>query len=278
MDIYKSVIAFAKTHYENFPVVSFFIPKKLQKHVAVIYWFARTADDYADEGELSSEERLKKLNDLEEELKSALNGNPNNEFIAALTKTIKDKNLTPQLFYDLLKAFKQDVVKKRYKDFNEVLEYCKNSANPVGRLILELFDIRNKEASLYSDKICTALQLTNFYQDTIIDYKKGRIYFPEEEMQKFSVSQKSFELKENNSNLKSLVKFNVERTRVLFEEGKNLLNYLQGRLKFEIKWTILGGEAILERIRSQDYNILNSRPKLSKADFIWLFFKAIFSK
>jgi squalene synthase HpnC len=273
-----TAIAFAKNHYENFPVVSFLIPKKLQKHVAIIYWFARTADDFADEGELNSEERLKKINDFEEELNSTLEGNPKNEFQSALAKTIKDKNLTPQLFYDLLKAFKQDVIKKRYRDFNEVLEYCKNSANPVGRLILELFDIRNEKAFQYSDKICTALQLTNFYQDTIIDYKKGRIYFPEEEMQKFSVSPKSFELRENNINLKQLVKFNVERTVALFDEGKNLLDHLQGRLKFEIKWTILGGKAILDKIKKQDYNVLHYSPELSKTDFIRLFFRAVFSK
>ena len=275
---YKSAIAFAKAHYENFPVISFLIPKKLQKHIAVIYWFARTADDFADEGELNPEERLKRLNDFEEKLTSTLNGNPKNEFIAGLVNTIKDKNLTPHLFYDLLKAFKQDVLKKRYKDFNEVLEYCRHSANPIGRLILELFNIRNEEVFQYSDKICTALQLTNFYQDTIIDYKKGRIYLPEEEMQKFGVSKKSFELKENNLNLKSLIKFNVERTQVLFEEGKSLLGHLNGRFKYEIKWTISGGEAILEKIKKNDYDVLNIRPELSKKDFIRLFLKSIFSR
>jgi len=275
---YISALSFAKAHYENFPVISFLIPKKLQKHIAVIYWFARTADDFADEGELNPEERLKRLNDFEEKLTSTLNGNPKNEFIAGLVNTIKDKNLTPHLFYDLLKAFKQDVLKKRYKDFNEVLEYCRHSANPIGRLILELFNIRNEEVFQYSDKICTALQLTNFYQDTIIDYKKGRIYLPEEEMQKFGVSKKSFELKENNLNLKSLIKFNVERTQVLFEEGKSLLGHLNGRFKYEIKWTISSGETILKKIKENDYDVLNIRPELSKKDFIRLFLKSIFSR
>ena len=144
-DFYKQVISFAKNHYENFPVISFLIPKELQKHVAVIYWFARTADDFADEGNLTEEERLKQLEEFENNFTFALNGNPKNDFESALVNTIKGKRLTTSLFYDLLKAFKQDVTKKRYKDFSDVLDYCKHSANPVGRLILELFNIRNDE-------------------------------------------------------------------------------------------------------------------------------------
>ena len=161
-----------------FPVVSILVPKNLRKHVAIIYWFARTADDFADEGNMSEDERIEKLNDFENSLNDLLNGKFKSPFEQALHQTIKQKNLTPQLFFDLLKAFKQDVVKKRYNDFDEVLDYCNCSANPIGRLILELFDIRNEEAFNYSDKICTALQLTNFYQDIEIDYEKGRIYFP----------------------------------------------------------------------------------------------------
>ena len=148
-----------------------------------------------------------------------MSGKEANDFFSALIHTIKTKNLTPQYFYSLLSAFKQDVIKTRYKNFNELQDYCKNSANPVGRLILELFDIRNEEANRYSDNICTALQLTNFLQDTSIDYKKGRIYYPLDEMRKFSVTEKSFEL-ENNLKLKRLVEFNVERIQKLFDEGK----------------------------------------------------------
>ncbi len=272
---YNQVISFAKTHYENFPVISFLIAKELQKHIAVIYWFARTADDFADEGNLSNEKRLKLLDEFENNFTNALNGNPKSDFESALVNTVREKNLTPSLFYDLLKAFKQDVVKKRYENFDEVLDYCKHSANPVGRLILELFSNRNEECFLLSDKICTALQLTNFYQDLQFDFQKGRIYLPEDEMQKFSVREKSFELKENSLNLQNLLSNHVRRTEDMFREGRGLLKHLNGSLKFEITWTILGGEAILKKIKEINYNTINIRPKLNKAEYITLAIKAL---
>ena len=275
-DFYKQAITFAKTHYENFPVVSFIIPKELQKHIAVIYWFARTADDIADEGNLTEEERIKQLDELEKNFTSALNGNPQNDFETALVNTINEKKLTPSLFYDLLKAFKQDVTKKRYKDFDEVLNYCKHSANPVGRLILELFDIRNDESFSLSDKICTALQLTNFWQDLALDFEKGRIYLPQDEMQKLGVDEKLFELKENSLNLQQLLRHNISRTEEMFEDGKGLLKHLHGKLKFEIAWTILGGELIVRKIKKINYNTVNIRPKLGKAEYLTLALKAMF--
>jgi len=271
---YKSALDFAKMHYENFPVVSVLIPKKLRKHVAIIYWFARTADDFADEGNMSEDERIEKLNDFENSLNDLLNGKFKSSFEQALHQTIKQKNLTPQLFFDLLKAFKQDVVKKRYNDFAELLFYCKHSANPIGKLILELFNIRSKEAFDCSDKVCTALQLTNFYQDIEIDYEKGRIYFAQDEMKQFEVTENIFAIKENNVNLKMLLRHNIDRTQKMFDDGKNLLKILSGRLKFEIKWTILGGETVLNKIRKNDYEIFNARPKLTKSDFGALFIKS----
>lgn len=274
-EFYKQVISFAKTHYENFPVISFLIPKELRKHIAVIYWFARTADDFADEGNFSGEERLKQLDEFENNFTGALNENPKNDFESALVNTIKEKNLSSYLFYDLLKAFKQDAIKKRYENFNDVLDYCKNSADPVGRLILELFNIRKEECFLLSDKICTALQLTNFYQDLQVDFQKGRIYLPKDEMQKFGVREKSFELKENSLNLQNLLRHSIRRTEEMFKEGRGLLKCLNGRLKFEITWTILGGEAILKKIKKINYNTINIRPKLSKAEYITLAIKAL---
>jgi squalene synthase HpnC len=275
-DFYKQVISFAKTHYENFPVVSFLIPKALQKHVAVIYWFARTADDIADEGNLTEEERLKRLHEFENNFTLALNGNPQNDFEFAVENTIKEKKLTPDFFYDLLEAFKQDVVKKRYENFDEILNYCKHSANPVGRLILELFNIRREEYFILSDKICTALQLTNFYQDLLVDYQKGRIYLPRDEMQKYGVDEKTFELRENSLNLKQLMRYNISRAEEMFKEGKKLVKYLRGRLKFEIAWAIVGGEKILKKIRDIDYNTINMRPKLNKLEYFTLALKSMF--
>jgi squalene synthase HpnC len=271
---YKSAIDFAKEHYENFPVVSLLVPRELRKHVAIIYCFARTADDFADEGNMSEDTRIQELNDFENSLNALLNGEFKSPFEEALYQTIKQKNFTPQLFFDLLKAFKQDVVKKRYNNFDEVLDYCNRSANPVGRLILELYNVRNEEAFNYSDKICTALQLTNFYQDIEIDYEKGRIYFPQNEMKQFEVTENIFAMRENNVNLKKLLSHSIDRTQKMFDEGKNLLKFLNGRLKFEIKWTILGGEAILNKIKKNNYNIFNSRPKLTKTDFGTLFIKS----
>ncbi len=271
---YKEALDYAKNHYENFPVVSVLVPKHLRKHVAIIYWFARTADDIADEGSLSSDERIKMLDKFENRLLELLKGNFTSSFELALYTTIKVKNLSSDHFYSLLKAFKQDVVKKRYENFYALLGYCQNSANPVGRLILELNEIRKSEAFEFSDKICTALQLTNFWQDSAIDFAKGRIYYPEDEMQNFGVIEKMFELKENNLNLKALVKHNVERTEKLFNEGNKLLEYLNGRLKYEIKWTILGGRSILKQIEKNNYNVLQQRPALTKKDFFILLLKS----
>ncbi len=274
-DINQKALKLASNHYENFPVASFLLPKEIRKHVAIIYWFARTADDLADEGNFDDEVRLKNLNEFENEFTSALNGKSSDEYFNLLAKTITGKKLTPKHFYDLLSAFKQDVIKKRYKDFSEVLDYCNRSANPVGRIILELNNIYDEQAVIYSDKICTALQLTNFYQDTKIDYEKGRIYYALDEMKKFSVTEKMFELNKNNQHISSLVKHNIERTQKLFDEGKPLLGFLSGKLRIEIKWTILGGEAIIKKIKKNNFEVLANRPKLSKFNYLLLFFMAL---
>lgn len=274
-DINHKALKLASNHYENFPVASFLLPKEIRKHVAIIYWFARTADDLADEGNFDDEVRLKNLNEFENEFTSALNGKSSDEYFNLLVKTVSEKELNPKHFYDLLSAFKQDVIKKRYKDFSEVLDYCTRSANPVGRIILELNNIYDKQAVLYSDKICTALQLTNFYQDTKIDYEKGRIYYALDEMERFSVTENMFELNKNNQHISSLVKHNIERTQKLFDEGKPLLNFLSGKLRIEIKWTILGGETILKKIRENNFEVLANRPKLSKFNYLLLFFIAL---
>jgi len=272
---YFKSLKFAKSHYENFPVVSFLIPKNLRKHVAIIYWFARTADDYADEGNFSEGERLDKLNNFEFRMKQLLIGKAESDYEIALANTIYEKNLSADNFYNLLKAFKQDVIKYKYDNFDEIIDYCKHSANPVGSLILELFDIQKEEAIKYSNNICTALQLTNFLQDVSIDYKKGRIYLPQDEMDMLQITEKLFEDKENNHKLKQLVKHYIDRIQYLFDEGKKLYPFLSGRLKVEIKWTVAGGEEILNRIRKNDYNVLNNRPELSKTRMASLFLKSI---
>ena len=271
---YNEARQLAKSHYENFPVVSLLVPEKFRNDIAVIYWFARTADDYADEGNFVSSIRLEKLQTFEDRFKSLLKESPATELEAALRNTIITRKLNPEYFFNLLNAFKQDVTKTRYADFTEVLDYCFNSANPVGRILLELFDVRNERAFYFSDKICTALQLTNFIQDTSIDFSKGRIYYPLNEMEKFGVNEKMFELKEISLNLKKLIEFSVNRTQHLFDEGKGLLKFLSGRFKYEIAWTIRGGEEILNKIRGADFDIFTRRPVLTKTDYLKLFIKS----
>jgi squalene synthase HpnC len=271
---YNDSINFARSHYENFPVISFLLPKHLRKHIAVIYKFARLADDIADEGNLTQTKRIEQLDEYEDEFLNSLNGNYSSLFWTALVNTINEFNLPIEYFQNLLKAFRQDVIKKRYKDFHEVVDYCIWSANTVGRLILELFNIRNDKIYKYSDSVCTALQLTNFYQDLSLDFQKGRIYIPEDEMKSYGVLEKDFELKQNNSSFESLIQYQVERTAKMYLEGRNLIPFLPKRLKFEIGWTILGGEKILEKIKEIDYNVWYNRPTLSRIDYMRLLIKS----
>lgn len=271
---YSKARELASTHYENFPVVSFFIPKHLRNDVAIIYWFARTADNIADEGVMGDAERSQLLEEFEKSFDESISGKIDCEFAHALSVTIKNRNLTIQLFKDLISAFRQDISKKRYYDFDEVADYCRRSANPVGRLVLELFNIRDEKAFNYSDKVCTALQLTNFYQDTYRDYKKGRIYYPLTELKTYEISQNQFEKRKINDNFRALVKHNVERAASLFDEGKGLYRFLNGRLKYEIKWTVAGGEEILNKIRRNNYNVFYYRPTLSKKDFFRIMIKS----
>jgi squalene synthase HpnC len=272
---YREALHLAQKHYENFPVVSWLIPSELKNDVAIIYWFARTADDLSDEGNLSSSERLEKLEEFGKRLEKLLTNEPANNLEAALKNTISTKNLNPEHFHNLINAFKQDVIKNRYRNFDEVLNYCSNSANPVGRILLELFRIRDDKANFYSDKICTALQITNFIQDTKVDFEKGRIYYPLEDMEHFSVDEKVFEMRRNNLNFKKLIEFSVNRVQQYFDEGKPILKFLSGKFKYEIVWTIKGGEEILNKIRGADFDVLSDRPKLTKVDFFKIFIKSL---
>jgi squalene synthase HpnC len=272
---YNQAIQFTKSHYENFPVISLFIKKKIRKHVAIIYQFARLADDIADEGIMSQDERINKLNKYETELRKSFSNNFSDGFWRALKLTTDQYNLDKNNFISLIKAFRQDVWRKRYNDFDEVLQYCKNSADPVGRLILGLHSVKNLEAINYSDKICTALQLTNFYQDVIIDILKNRIYIPEDELTSFNVGVSQIEQKRFSEEFKKLLKFQIDRTKRMFKEGRKLLPYLPTRLRFQILITVKGGETILKKIENQNYNVLENRPTLSKIDFIRLFLSAL---
>lgn len=183
--------------------------------------------------------------------------------------------LTPKYFYDLISAFKQDFQKTRYQTFDELINYCERSANPIGRIVLEFFSIRDADSLRFSDAVCTALQLTNFYQDVSVDIKKDRIYIPLEELQKFGVTENQFEFRKNNTNFEQLVRYQVERTKLLFIEGRNLVSRLPKELRSQIYMTILGGEKILSKIEKMNYNVLSVRPKLSKLDYLTILLRTL---
>ncbi|WKZ70678.1 MAG: squalene synthase HpnC [Melioribacteraceae bacterium] len=273
--VYNISQRLSSEHYENFPVASFLFPKDLRKAVSLIYTFARTADDIADEGDYASEERLISLNKYREAFLDAHKGNYQNTFWKLLHKTIISRNLNPIHFTKLLDAFEQDLFKKEYNSFDEVLAYCENSANPVGRIILELYEIRDEHVNILSDKICTALQLTNFWQDVKIDLKKNRVYIPLEDFEKFNIDKSLLFSEQSTKELRQIVKFEADRTIKLFVEGSEILRYLPFRLKFQIKWTINGGMKILHKIKKNNYDVLNFRPTLKKIDYIIALFQPV---
>lgn len=265
----------ARKHYENFPVGSVLIPRHVQPFVFAIYAFARTADDFADEPGYSDAERILYLNEWEELFLRSLERQTRHPIMWAVAETIRAKDLPVQLFIDLLSAFRQDVTVKRYKTFTDVMDYCRRSANPIGRLLLLIFGYRDPKLHKYSDAICTALQLANFWQDVSVDIKKNRIYFPEEDMLSYGVGETDLYGKTTPQTLKDLVRFEVERTDALFKMGEPLIKHLRGRFRYEIKCVLIGGHAILRKIEKIDYDVLRKRPKLSKWDAPWFLYEYV---
>jgi len=273
----------AKGHYENFPVASLLLPKEKRKYVYAIYAFARAADDFADEEgiEGGTPKRLALLDEWNEKLRDCYSGKAYDPIFIALGKTVEDCKIPIKPLEDLLSAFRQDVVKSRYSKFDELFDYCTRSANPVGRLVLMIFGCHDEEFFKYSDKICTALQLTNFWQDVAVDLRKNRVYLPEEDIKEFGYSYRELDLKQDNENFRELMKYEVERTQAIFNDGKQLLeltanNAETKRLSKELKLTWLGGTTILEKIKEMNYNVLNQRPKISGFDKIKIFLSSRF--
>ncbi|MBE2228206.1 MAG: squalene synthase HpnC [Ignavibacteria bacterium] len=273
----------AKGHYENFPVASLLLPKDKRKYVYAIYAFARAADDFADEEgiEGGAPKRLALLDEWNQKLKDCYNGKAYDPIFIALGKTVQDCRIPIKPLEDLLSAFKQDVVKSRYNTFDEVLDYCTRSANPVGRLVLMIFGCHDDEFFKYSDKICTALQLTNFWQDVEVDLRKDRIYLPEEDIKQFGYSYRQLEMQQDNENFRELMKYEAERTQAIFDEGKKLIELTAGnadtkKLSKELKLTWLGGTTILAKIKEIDYNVLNQRPTISGFDKLRIFLASRF--
>jgi phytoene synthase len=257
-------------HYENFPVASVLLPAHLRRPVAVIYRFARTADDFADEGDDPPAARLAKLDDYRRQLES-----PASPLFAEIDSLVRAQGLDRQLLRDLLDAFSQDVTKARYADYAEVLEYCRRSANPVGRLLLQLFKRTSETQLRASDAICTALQLANFWQDVAVDYAKGRIYLPQDEMARHGVAERHLAEGICDAAWRRLMAFQVQRTRALMLSGAPLGRSLPGRLGLEIRATVQGGLRILEKLDRVDYDVFRRRPVLRWHDWPILLAKAV---
>jgi squalene synthase HpnC len=262
-------------HYENFPVASFLMPGRLRKPVAAIYHFARAADDIADEGDLSDAERLQQLNDFRDELNHiAVGETPLLPLFKHLAEEIRAHSLPLQPFHDLLDAFSQDVLKKRYTDYEELLDYCRRSANPVGNLLLHLYEEATPVNLAYSDAICTALQLINFWQDVAKDYAIGRIYLPQDDMTRFGISEDQIGKGNTDEAWRSLMKFEIDRARDLILQGAPLGSILRGRIGLEMRMIIAGGLRILDKLKSVDYNIFDRRPVLRPFDWVIMFSKS----
>jgi len=267
----------AVNHYENFPVASVLLPAHLRRPVALIYAFARQADDFADEGDWPASVRLASLAGWVQQLDLIESGvTPSAPLFVDLAAIIQEFDLPIDLFRDLLSAFSQDVVKTRYADFGEVMDYCRRSANPVGRLMLHLFRATEPRSLVWSDNICSSLQLINFWQDVEIDYAKdNRVYLPLDEMARFGVSEAHLREKRADDAWRRLLGFQVERARALMLSGKPLGRALPGRVGLEIRTTVQGGLRILEKIESAGYDVFRRRPVLKPLDWPLLLFKAV---
>jgi squalene synthase HpnC len=284
----------AQSHYENFPVASWLVPADIRKHVAAVYAFARTADDFADEGGHSTRERLHLLDDWLARLHAAAEGTAppvttdaaslpaaraaslprhgsddgHAAIFVALAHTIRERHLPVWLFDALLSAFRQDVTVTRYRTWAEVDDYCRRSADPVGRLVLRLFGYEDDRLDRWSDAICTALQLTNFWQDFAIDWQRGRLYVPEAEWVAAgaSPSQLTSDMSTTPPEWQAALAASAARTRDLFDRGRPLLDHVSGRLRWELRATWHGGRRILERLEQGRFDPIAHRPRLGAVD------------
>ncbi|NMG75121.1 squalene synthase HpnC [Aromatoleum diolicum] len=267
-------------HYENFPVASLLLPARLREPVEAIYAFARSADDIADEGDAPALIRLARLNDYRNELNAIERGDVPRDaslapIFARLGRNISAHRLPLQYFRDLLDAFSQDVGKTRYADFAELGDYCRRSANPVGRLLLHLYDATTPDNMRRSDLICTSLQLINFWQDVAIDWQKHRIYLPADDMARFGVGEAHLDARNCDNAWRALMDFQVKRARAMMLEGAPLARRLPGRIGWELRLMVLGGLRILERIEAADYDVFRHRPVLNKTDWPLLAWRAM---
>ena len=267
----------ATNHYENFSVATWFLPKRLRQHFYNVYAYCRISDDLGDEvGDPRASLQL--LDAWQQELEACYAGSPKHPVFVALSETVQAFQIPKHEFSDLLTAFRQDQTVTRYKSFDDLLGYCKNSANPVGHLVLYLCGYKDSERQLLSDFTCTALQLANFWQDVSVDYAKGRIYLPLEDLHRFAVSEDDIAHQRNTSAFVEMMKFEVERAREWFRQGLPLIQKVSRELAVDIELFSRGGQEILNAIEAQGFAVLGRRPVISKPRKLALVARAALGK
>ena len=261
----------ARSHYENFPVASRLLPARMRPHIAAIYAFARLADDMADEGDRPAADRIADLVAWDACLNAAAlgaveRGEPHAEVFLALRHTIETCGLPVQLFHDLVSAFRQDVTTTRYATWDDLMDYCRRSANPVGRLVLRVAGYDRADLDASSDAVCTALQLTNFWQDLEVDWRKGRVYVPGSVLASASASTDDLAARRITAEWRTALDEVTARTRALFASGRAVCDAVGGRLGLELRATWIGGSRILDKLEASGFDVFRRRPTLTAAD------------
>lgn len=255
------------SHYENFTVASWLLPRALRPHLYAVYTYCRSVDDLGDEAE---GDRLALLDDWEGDLRRCYDGSPRHPAFVVLRETVRRFDIPQEPFLRLIEANRMDQRVNRYRTYGELLGYCQNSANPTGHIVLYLFGYRDEERQRLSDATCSALQLTNFWQDVQRDLDKGRIYIPLEDMERFGYGEADLLEDRFDGRFRDLMAFQVERTRELFRQGLELIPKVRGRARLDLRLFSLGGLAVLDAIEAIDYDVLHERAKLSRARKAWL--------
>ncbi len=270
---YAACERLAQSHYENFPVASRLLPAAMRPHIAAVYAFARVADDFADEGVATPAERQARLRDWQVRLHRAASGpaatdphDPHDLLFAAIGHTIRSLALPVTLFDDLLSAFSQDTMTTRYASWRDLFDYCRRSANPVGRLVLRIAGRANDELDRSSDALCTALQLTNFWQDFGRDWRAGRLYVPREVSDACGAREEALDRDRLTDAWADAIAACVDVTRRSFADGRLVCDGVTGRLRYELRLTWLGGRRILDRVEAGRFHLIRIRPALGAGD------------
>jgi phytoene synthase len=263
---YRFCWQLARSHYENFTLGSWLLPRRLRRHIAAIYAFARVADDFADEGTVPAPDRRRRLDEWERSLEASYRGEGQHPIFVALGHTARTFDIPIEPFRRLLDAFRQDVDFQRFPTFADLRDYCRRSADPVGHLVLYLFGYRDGERQALSDQICSGLQLANFWQDIAVDAAKGRLYVPLDDVERFACAPDDVLRGHMTPNVRHLLAFQVQRARQMLTDGLQLVKHVERRLGREVELFAWGGLAILDRIVAQDYDVFGARPVLSKGE------------